>query len=249
MLAIFKREFKSYFTTPVGYIVLTALWFFLGFFFTVFYGAGIPQISGIISASSIMVVFLIPILTMRLMSDDRRQKVDQVLLTSPVKLSGIVLGKFFAALAVYALGFAPTVIFEIIVASYVSVNIMSYLYAILGMLLLGGALIAIGIFISSLTESASVAAILSLCVNFLSLYMTTLVSNITVPEGSEGFFGKAWEKIVEVFVLCLEKVAFIDASANFFENMFSIADVVYFLSIIAAFIFLSVRSLEKRRWS
>ena len=249
MSAIFKREFKSYFTTPVGYIVLTVLWFFLGFFFTIFYAAGSPEISGIISASSIMVVFIIPILTMRLMSDDRRQKVDQVLLTSPVKLSGIVLGKFFAALAVYALGFAPTVIFEIIFASYVSVNVMSYLYALLGMLLLGGALIAIGIFISSLTESASVAAILSLCVNFLSLYITTLVSNITVPEGNEGFFGKIWEKIVGAFVLCLEKVAFIEASANFFENMFSIADIVYFLSIIAAFIFLSVRSLEKRRWS
>ena len=100
MSAIFKREFKSYFTTPVGYIVLTVLWFFLGFFFTIFYAAGSPEISGIISASSIMVVFIIPILTMRLMSDDRRQKVAQVLLTSPVKLSGIVLGKFFAALAV-----------------------------------------------------------------------------------------------------------------------------------------------------
>ena len=249
MSAIFKREFKSYFTTPIGYIVLTVFWFFLGLFFTIFYSSGSPEVSGVINASSIIVVFLIPVLTMRLISDDRRQKVDQALLTAPVKLSGIVLGKFFAALSVYALGFAPTVIYQIIVSRYLAVNVMSYIYSLLGILLLGGALIAIGLFISSLTESAAVAAILSLCVNFLSLYMSTLVSNITVPEGSEGFFAVIWEKILAAVVVVLEKVAFIDATANFFQNMFSIADIVYFLSIIGAFIFLTVRSLEKRRWS
>lgn len=249
MKAIFKRELKAYFSTPIGFLVLAAYYFFLGLYFTIIYSAGSPDISMIMMAMVTIIVFTMPLITMRLMSEDRRQKVDQVLLTSPVRLSSIVLGKFFAALALFAIGFAPTIIFEMIIASQVTVNVMSYIYPLLGTLLLGGALIAIGMFISSLTESPVVSAILTLVVNFLAIYMSTFASMITVPEGATGFIGKAWEKIVEVFVLILNKCAFITVFENFDSNIFSIADIVYFLSIIAAFIFLSVRSLEKRRWS
>ncbi len=249
MTAIFKREFKSYFTTPVGYIFLAAFYFFLGLYFYMIYSSGSPEISAVIISMSSVAVFAMPIITMRLMSEDRRQKVDQALITAPVKLSSIVLGKFFAAFAVYALAFAPTVIFEIIIISKVSVNIMSYIYALLGILLLGGALIAMGMFISCLTESPAISAILTLVINILVLYMSNFASMISVPEGSEGFFGKIWEKIVSAFVLFIEKAGFISATEKFAENLFSVSDIVYFVSIIAIFIFLSVRSLEKRRWS
>ena len=144
MKAIFKREFKAYFSTPIGFIVLTAYYFFLGMYFELIYSYGSPAIKDVLMAMISVVVFTMPVITMRLMSEDRHQKVDQALLTAPIKLSGIVMGKFFAALAVFGLGFAPTVIFEIIVASYVSVNALSYIYALLGIMLLGGALIAIG---------------------------------------------------------------------------------------------------------
>ena len=120
MNAIFKREFKSYFQTPIGFIVLAAYYFFLGLFFSLIYKGGSPSIETVIMATSIVSVFTMPILTMRLMSEDRRQKVDQALITAPVKLTSIVLGKFFAAFAVFALSFAPTVIFEIIIATKVS---------------------------------------------------------------------------------------------------------------------------------
>lgn len=249
MLAIFKRELKAYFSTPIGFIVLAAYYFFLGLYFTLIYSVGSPDISMIIMAMVTIIVFTMPFITMRLMSEDRRQKVDQVLLTSPVKLSSIVLGKFFAALSLYAIGFAPTIIFEMIIASQVAVNALTFIYALLGALLLGGALIAIGMFISSLTESPVVSAVLTLVINFLAIYMSTFASMITVPEGATGFIGKVWEKIVEFFVLLLNKCAFITVFENFGSNIFSVTDIVYFLSIIVAFIFLSVRSLEKRRWS
>ncbi|MBO5321555.1 MAG: ABC transporter permease [Clostridia bacterium] len=249
MTAIFKREFKAYFTTPVGYIVLAAFYFFLGLYFYIVYSAGSPQIPVINIQMSTVATFLMPIITMRLMSEDRRQKIDQALITAPVKLSSIVFGKFFAAFAVYALCFAPTVIFEIIVASKVSVNVLSYLYSLLGMLLLGGALIAIGMFISCLTESPAISAILTLVINILVLYMSNFASMISVPEGSETFFGKIWEKIVSAFVVFIEKAGFIAAVSDFADSVFSVSDVVYFVSIIAVFVFLSVRSLEKRRWS
>ena len=249
MTAIFKREFKAYFNTPVGYIVLAAFYFFLGLYFYVYFSNGSPAVSEVIIQTATVAVFAMPIITMRLMSEDRRQKVDQALITAPVKLSHIVLGKFFAAFSVFALCYAPTVIFEIIVATKVSINILSYIYALLGILLLGGALIAIGMFISCLTESPALSAILTFVINILVLYMSNFASMVSVPEGATNIFGKAWEKIVAGFALFLEKAGFITAVQNFAENVFSVSDIVYFVSIIAIFVFLSVRSLEKRRWS
>mgnify|MGYP001001096016 CR=1 FL=1 len=138
-----------------------------------------------------------------------------------------------AAIAVFALGFAPTVIFEIIIASYVSVNVMSYIYALFGMLLLGSALIAIGMFISSLTESSVISAILTLVINILVLYMSNFASMINV----------SW------IAAAVEKAAFISAAENFGESVLSVPDILYFVSISAAFLFLCVRSLDKRRWA
>jgi ABC-2 type transport system permease protein len=117
--------------------------------------------------------------------------------------------------------------------SKIKVNLLSYLYALLGALLLGAALIAIGMFISSLTESSVVSAILTFVVNILIIYASGLGSMIDI-----GWVAKI-----------IEKIAFINAFENFGSVIFSIPDIFYFLSITAAFIFLSVRSLEKRRWS
>lgn len=233
MNAIFKREFKSYFTNPIGYIVLAVFYFFLGLYFSMIYSYGSPDIEMVISAMSTIVVFAMPILTMRLMSEDRRQKVDQALLTAPVNLVSIVLGKFLAAFAIFALGFAPTVIFELLIVAKVTVNFLSFLYALLGMMLLGGAIIAIGMFISSLTESTVISGILSWLVNILVLYMSSFASMISA------------EWLANIF----NKLAFISVFEGFSSKIFSIADVIYFLSIIAVFLFLCVRSLEKRRWS
>ena len=233
MTAVFKRELRSYFSTPVGFIVIAAFYFFLGLYFSLIYSSGSPDLALVIVAMSTVIVFTMPILTMRLMSEDRRQKVDQALLTAPVSLTSIVLGKYLAALAVFAIGFAPTVIFEIIIAAYVSVNVMSYIYALFGMLLLGSALISIGMFISSLTESSVISAILTLVINILVLYMSNFASMINI----------SWLSKV------IEKAAFITAFENFGENIFSVTDVLYFVSISAAFLFLCVRSLDKRRWA
>lgn len=233
MAAVFKRELKSYFTTPVGFIILAAFYFFLGLYFEMIYSYGSPDVPYVINVMYSIAIFATPIITMRLLSEDRRQKVDQVLFTSPVTITGVVMGKFLAALALYAIAFAPTVIFEIIVASYVSVNLLTFLYSLLGALLLGAALIAIGMFISSLTESPALSAILSLVINIVVLYMGSFASMV-----KSSFFVKIFESL-----------AFLTVFENFSTEIFSVPDVVYFLSITVAFIFLSVRSLEKRRWA
>lgn len=237
MIAIFKREFKSYFLTPIGYVVLALFYAFLGFVFYNFYASGTPDIVSIVSAPSLIGIFFVPILTMRLICEDRRQKVDQALLTAPVKLISVVLGKFLAAFSVYALCFVPTVLFELIFATKVKMNSMSYIYALLGALLLGAAFISIGMFISSLTESSAIAAILSIGVNLVA-YLMPYFSDLVKSQKYFGWLSKVFEKM-----------AYLNAYESFNNNIFRVADIVYFLSITAIFIFLCVRSLEKSRWS
>ncbi len=250
MSAIFKREFKSYFATPLGYIFLTVYYFFLGIAFDSYYSYGMPNIDTLILSMNSIMVFTVPVITMRLMSEERRQKIDQILLTAPVKLSAIVLGKFLAAFAILSLAFAPTIIFEIIFASYVSVNILIYIYLLLGALLLGAAFIAIGMFISSLTESPVISAILTFVINIIILLSANLSSLISAatPTG-EGLFSKIGAFFVKVITVLFEKADMITVASEFSTEIFSIPNIVYFLSIITAFLFLSVRSLEKRRWS
>jgi ABC-2 type transport system permease protein len=233
MTAIFKREFKAYFQTPIGYIVLAAFYFFSGFYFMYYFSQGVPKVEYVLSNMLTVTVFVMPIITMRLMSEDKRQKVDQALLTAPVRLTSIVLGKFMAALAVFALGFVPTVIFEMIVMSYVKVNLLNFVYALFGILLLGSTLISIGMFISTLTESSVVSAILTLVINILLLYISNFVEMISV----------------EWIASAIEKLAFIDKFSSFCENLISIPDILYFVSATSIFIFLCVRALDKRRWA
>lgn len=246
MLAIFKREFKSYFLSPMGYIYLAAMYFFLGIYFWVTFAQGIPAVPQIIHIMSTVVMFVVPVITMRLLSEDRRQKVDQALLTAPVKLSGIILGKFFAALAVFAIGFAPTVIFEMITASFVSVNVASYLYMLLGMFLYGGTIIALGMFISSLTESTALSAIVTFIVNLLIMFLPGISSSLSSTTTGNS---KVMQGITIALQTVLDKLAISNAFDRFYEEIFSISDVLYLLSFIVVFLFLSVRSLEKRRWA
>lgn len=254
MIAIFKREFKAYFLSPVGYIFLAIMFFFLGLQFRVVYSAGIADVALITGQMNSYALFLMPLITMRLLSEDRHSKVDQALLTAPVPLSGIIIGKFLAAFAVYCISFAPTIIFEIIAANLVSANLGAYLYMLLGMLLFGATLIAIGLFISSLTESTSLAAIATLVINLMIMLLPAITSWIESSSSSLTGISIKWLSNVVLalrsgLLYLLEKLTFSAPLENFYQQIISLGDMVYFISFIAAFLFLSVRSLEKRRWA
>lgn len=248
MLAIFKREFKAYFSNPLGFIILALVYAFLGIRFGTIYSAGAPMVEYVVLNASQLLIFIVPVITMRLFSDERRTKTDQVLFTAPVKLINIVLGKFFAALALYALCFAPTVIYQIIVSSYVSVNAFYYIYSVLGILLFGMALIALGMFISSLTESPITAIIFTLVAN-LFLLSGTFIGMITVPDKANNFFETIKIFFLNTLLKLLEGMNFMSTLESFLNQSLAIRDIIYFVSISIAFIFLTERSLEKRRWS
>lgn len=250
MLAVFKREFKSYFTNPLGFIILAVIYFFLGLGFSQIYSSGAPHVeyAVLFVAQMGLLYFVIPVITMRLFSDERRTKTDQILFTAPVKLINIVLGKFFAAFALYALGFAPTIIYQIIVSAYVSVNLFYYIYALIGIVLFGAALIAIGMFISTLTESPIISIIFTLVINLFIMFAGSFANMVNAPSAST-WYQKIWAGIIQAFAYVLDKLNFVKILDSFGNQSFAIADIIYFVSIIIAFIFLTERSLEKRRWS
>jgi ABC-2 type transport system permease protein len=233
MTAVFKREFHSYFTSPLGYVYLAIFLFFEGYFFTTLYKYGSPSVEIIFSSLSSVVVLVAPVLTMRLLSEDRRQKVDQALLTAPVSVAGIVLGKFLAAFAVYALSFAPTVLFEIIVSLVANPNWLVFLNGLLGTLLIGAALIAIGMFISSLTESPIISCILTLVCFLLLMVLPNLASMTEI----------SW------IIAAAEKIAFVNLFAPFTSSVFNVVNVIYLLSVAAVFVFVSIRAVERRRYA
>lgn len=233
MSAIFKREFKSYFISPLGYIFLAIFFFFEGFFFSTLYGRALPHVEIIFPSLATIITFVTPVITMRLLSEDRRQKVDQALLTAPVSVASIVLGKFLSAFAVYGLALMPTLLFEIIISVKADINWLIYFNALLGALLIGAALIALGMFISSLTESPIISCILTL-VLFVLLMMIPSIASMT---------GLEW------VVAVAEKIAFVNLFEAFAGSIFHIIDVIYLLSIAAVLIFASVRMVERRRWA
>lgn len=233
MVAVLKRELKSYFNNPIGYIILAVFTFFSGMFFSVLYKNGAPNVENVISVMSTFAIFATPFITMRLLSEDRRQKVDQVLLTAPVKISEIVLGKFFAAFSLYAACFFSTLIFQFIVAARVSLNWAIYFYALLGILLLGAVMISIGMFLSSLTESPVVSAALTFAV-----FLTVMLLGSFVESNNN------------VILSAINKaISFIDRFSNFITGVFSLNDIIYMLSITGVFVFLTVCSVAKRRWA
>jgi len=180
-----------------------------------------------------IVLFVIPLLTMKLLSDERRLKTDQALLTSPVSLGGIVLGKFFAALIMFMLGVLITVIYTFIMAVYGHVDWMVMISNLVGMALMGGALIAIGLFISSMTESQIVSAIVSFAVALI-LYLVDSFSSSVSAE---------WLKNL------LTAVSINTHYVNFNYGLIYLPDVVFFVSVAAVFLFLTIRMIDKRRWS
>lgn len=233
MLAIFKREFKSYFISPIGYVCLALFFLLEGYNFYTIYCYGYSEISYVFSSMFNIVLFIIPILTMRLLSEDKKQKVDQAFLTAPISLWSIAIGKFLAALTVFVIAFAPTLVYQMIFDAVAKPDWLVYLGNYVGIVLLGSALIAAGLFVSSLTESQVVAAVGSFAISFVIISIDGIAEMITNAKIS---------KIVGWFSFSIRYNSFVAGTFDF-------THLIFFLSFTAIFIFLTVRMLEKKRYS
>lgn len=234
MTAIFKREFKSFFTTPLGYVILIIFNLFSGiyFWFGTLY-SGSVDMTYVYSGFSMIVLSAMPIITMRLLSEERRQKTDQALLTAPVSLFGIVFSKFLAALLLYVIGISVTLLYSVVLA-FVAQPAWNYILGnYLGLLLLGASLLSVGLFISSITENQLVAAIVSYAAMFLMLMSDTIANLFPVQFISEIFYYLSFQTRYDEFV----------------SGVVSADNVMFFISTTAIFVFLTTRVMEKRRWS
>lgn len=233
MGAIYKREMRSFFTSPIGYVILGIFYFFLGLLFSYQFSYSYAEITYTFSGMYTIILFVIPVITMRLMSEEKRQKTDQALLTAPVSLWGIVLGKFFAASSLLAAGFAPTLFYMMILSSYATVDWLLYIGNLLGTFLLGVSIIAVGLFISCLTESQIVAAVGGFAFSLFISFIDSLVELIDLSFV---------QKTVEWF-------SFNGRYNAFMTGIIDFSNILFFVSFAAIFLFLSVRVLEKRRYA
>lgn len=234
MRAIFKRELRSYFNSPVGYVCVAALAALYGFFyFQVMAMGSTSYISSVYGAMFSFCMIVIPVITMRSMSDDQKNKTDQALLTAPVSVTGIVLGKFFASFFVFFIASTLGLLPPLVMTFFSSPSWGEIIGNYLGTLMYGGAMISIGVFISSLTVSQIIAAIGTFAVSVSLMYVDNIASAVSNSAVSAVV---GW-------------ISFNTRYTSFTQGIFSLSSTVFFLSVIAVFVFLTARRMESRRWS
>ena len=234
MTAILRREFTAYFYSPIGYIYLAVYYFFSGLFFTLYtIFSQRADITPIFSSMFTIVLFLIPILTMRLLSEDKKNRTDQALLTAPIPLLSLVLGKFFAAVTVYLMGLSITIVYGVVVNVFTPPNWAVIWGNFIAMLLFGMALISIGMFISALTENQVIAATGGFAAGLFLFIIDGMAS------GTDNEFVQR----------ILFELSFNRHYSAFPSGVFNFSNIFFFFSVTAIFVFLTVRILEKRRWS
>ncbi len=287
MTAIYKRELKSYLTSMIGYLFIFFILVLTGIYFSAYQlSAAYPKFEYTLSAVTFVFLIGVPILTMRVLAEERKQKTDQLLLTAPVSVGNIVIGKYLALVTVYAIPILVMCIYPLIMSKFGTVAFGSAYTAILGFFLLGCANIAIGVFMSALTESQVIAAVLtfvllfafymmngissffsktsmSTCVTFgllilaAAIILYTMIKNalisaiaavigevilVVIYVVKSSVFEGGIQKVLNIFNLS-------GHFDNFTSNIFDIKGIVYFLSVIAVCLFLTMQSISKRRWN
>ncbi|MBQ9736501.1 MAG: ABC transporter permease subunit [Clostridia bacterium] len=233
MLAIYKREMRAYFISPLGYVFL-GVYFALTaaiFCFTTLY-AMTSELTDYFAAVLFSLVILLPLLTMKLFSEEKKQRTEQLLLTAPVSVFSIVFAKFLAAYTMFGGATLCTGFYFVFLSFFGNVQAGLLLGNLIALLLVGMAFIAVGVFVSSVTETQLSAAILTIGILLGFMLISSFSSYIPV-EGIR-------------FVLSALSV--FDRFQNFAHGFFDIAGLVYYLSITALFLLLTMRSVDRRRW-
>ncbi|MCQ2459293.1 MAG: ABC transporter permease subunit [Ruminococcus sp.] len=239
MSAIYRREMGAFFTSGVAYVFLTVFYLISGiFFYNEVLLSGSTDVSPMFASMFIIILFLIPILTMKLLSEEKKNKTDQGLLTAPVSLWDIVLGKYFAALTLFIIAESIIFVYAIILSALGNVVWQTLLGNYFAMLFLGAAFIAVGLFISSLTENQMASAVASMVVLIL-IYL----SEMLVADYANG------GKIQNVLYTIVTKLGFYSRYIEFTNGVFSLPSIIFFISVAFLFNFFTVKGLEKRRWS
>ncbi|MCI7814570.1 MAG: ABC transporter permease subunit [Lachnospiraceae bacterium] len=239
MKAVYKRELKSYFDSMIGYIFIAFLVAMNGIYF-LFYNLlnGYPYYSYVLGAMEFIILMAIPVLTMKCLSDERRSKTDQLLLTSPVSLPKVILGKYLAMETVFAIPIAIFCLCPLIIKANGTAYLREDFASIFAFFMMGSVFVAIGMFISSLTESQIIAAVGTFGV-VLVIYLWSGISSMLPDFLTDNFITKFLPDYTVTGIL-----------ENFTSyHLFDVGGLIFYLSLIFLFLFFTIQSVQKRRWS
>ncbi len=287
MKAVFRHELSSYLTNLSGYVFGAFLLLFAGIYCMVQnLQAALVNFEYVLGGMSFVFLVIVPVLTMRVLAEERRQKTDQLLYSLPLSMPQVVLGKYAAMLAIFLVPLAIISIYPIILTAYGNVYLPAAFSAIVGFFFLGAALIAIGVYISSITESQAVAAGLCFVVMLVNYFISDLAGYVSTTAFASLVAFMVLQLLLAVIVYWMTKnglAALLTAAAltcgtvvyymlcstafeglfadivgqlSLFERfygiingVFDLTSIVYYITVIGVFLFLSVQSMEKRRWS
>lgn len=287
MRAVFKHELSSCFTNLTAYVFGAFLLLFAGIYCMVYnIQSAVTNFEYVLGSMCFVFLVIVPILTMRVLAEERRQKTDQLLYSLPLSMTQVVLGKYLAMLVILVVPTAILCLYPIVLTAWGNVYLPAAFGAIAAFFFLGAALIAIGMYISSVTESQAVAAGLCFVVMLVNYFLADLAGYASATA-----FGSLAALVVLALIVCaifylMTKNGFAallcagvlegglmlaymvnsDAFAGLFpeimenlslferfyaiiDGVFDLTSIVYYLSVIGVFLFLSVQSMEKGRWS
>ena len=235
MLAVFKKEMRSYFTGVIGYAFLVIYLALAGAIlcYTTLFSMS-ADVTNFYSYLLILTAIVLPLLTMKSFSEERKAKTEQLLMTSPVSITGIVFGKFLAAYVMYAGCIVINTLYSLVLLNYAELKLAVLFGNLVAMLLIGMAFIAIGLFVSSLTENQLAAAIGTIAI-ILVFLLIGLISSL-LPSSY-------WLRYVFNFISIFTRFQ------AFTNGYFDISAVVYYISIAAIFMYLTVRIFDRRRYN
>lgn len=288
MGAIYKRELKAYFTGMMGYVFIAFILLVFGIFTSAIqFNQGSPFFEHTIYNVDFIFLIVVPILTMRVFAEERKQKTDQLLYSLPIRVTDVVLGKYLAIVTVLAVPLLIVSAYPVLILqAYGTISLKAAYSTMAGFFFLGCTLLAIGLFMSSLTENQIVAAVLCFCALLLSYFMSgleTLVSSTALASVIAlmalgvalcvviWLMTKNWSTAILVAVIVdvplyllytwkpaalegtlakgMGAMAVFDRMESFVNGMFDLTSIVYFISVALLFVFFTVQSVEKRRWS
>ena len=287
MIAVLKHELRLYFHSLTAYVFGAFLLVFVGIGAMMYnIQAAVSNFEYVLSFSCLVFVVIVPILTMRVIAEERRQKTDQLLYSLPITTTQVIVGKYLALLAVYLIPLAIICLYPLIFAQFGDVYLPTSYGSIAAFFILGAALIALGVFISSLTENQGFAAGIGVAVILFNYYSVSLseyvsstafgsfavlcvfvvilsavINHLTKNEnlaygiglvliaGLAALYFVDSTKFEGLVPNIMTKLSLFERFYTFVNGVFDMTAIVYYLTVIAFFLFLSVQSLEKRRYN
>ena len=287
MIAVWKREVGSYYKSVTGWLLAAFLLIFAGIYCMAYNLSGYTtKFEHVLSAISFIYLIAVPIISMRALAEEKRQKTDQLLYSLPMRLSSVVIGKYLGMLVVLALPVMIIALYPLILSQFGTIQYASAYGALFAFFLLGACLLSIGLFISSVTESQVAAAVITLVTMLILYFMNGLASYLSTEASSSLI---ALMVLVVVFAVILQllaknlivsiltavigcgalylwyssntsffsglfagmmqSISVFDRFDTFVDGVFDLTAIIYYLSIIGVFLFLTVQSMEKRRWN